>query len=444
MTRFTTHVLAEFVRDLVHTRLDDEAISAAKNALLDLLGCAAAGYHSPAAGAVRRAVSGAYAKGEAEIWFSGEKMLPHGAALANSTAASALDLDDGHRRAGGHPGAAMVPAVLAAGPNATGKQIMAALLAGYEVGTKVAAARDLSRLDTFSTGRWCAYGAAAAAGLLAGDDPEVLATAFSIAGVLSPGLSAAGYSKIMGNQVKEGIPWAVMTGFFALDLARQGLTGPLDILDHPDYFDAAAITKGLGSNPPALAQVYFKPYACCRWIHAALDALLDLREQHALDADHIRAMEVHTFERALRLSNETDPDSLEGAQYSLPFCLALAARHGGEALLPFDATRLHGPEVIALARRVNLHMDDELDALFPGQAGARLCLETVKGPMEAVVHHPLGDVAHPMGKDRLLAKFSRLASNVISPENQNRLVQAIEDLPDLPNMEPILACLKKP
>ena len=301
----------------------------------------------------------------------------------------------------------------------------------------------LSRLDTLSTGRWCAYGVAAAAGLLAGDDTEVLATAFSIAGVLSPGLSAAGYSKIMGNQVKEGIPWAVMTGLFALDLARQGLTGPLDILDHPDYFDAAAITKGLGADPPAMARVYFKPYACCRWIHAALDALLDLMDKFTLTADDIRAVEVHTFERALRLSNETDPDSLEGAQYSLPFCLALAARHGADALLPFSATHLHAPEVIALARRVSLFVDDELDALFPGKAGARLCLKTARGPVEAVVHHPLGDLAHPMGKDRLLAKFSRLASGVISRQNQDRLVQAIEDLPELPDMAPILSCLRQ-
>ena len=137
------------------------------------------------------------------------------------------------------------------------------------------AARDFSRLDTLSTGRWCAYGVAAAAGLLVRDTPQVLAMAFSIAGALSPGLSAAGYSALMGNQVKEGIPWAVMTGLTALELARQGLTGPLDILDHPDYFDADAITAGLGAGS-ALTAVYFKPYACCRWIHAAIDALLEL------------------------------------------------------------------------------------------------------------------------------------------------------------------------
>ena len=78
-----------------------------------------------------------------------------------------LDLDDGHRQAGGHPGAAIVPAVLAAATaaDANGRDVVAALCAGYEVAVRVAGARNFSRLDTLSTGRWCAYGVAAAAGL---------------------------------------------------------------------------------------------------------------------------------------------------------------------------------------------------------------------------------------------------------------------------------------
>ena len=277
MTQWTTRILAEYVRDTAAGTPDAAVARAAANVLIDLIGCAAAGYPSPAARSARHTVRRLYAAGPTALWFTGDKRRPEGAAMANSTAASALDLDDGHRQAGGHPGAAVVPAVLAvaAAAGANGRDVIAALRAGYEVAVRVAGARDFSRLDTLSTGRWCAYGVAAAAGLLVRDTPQVLATAFAIAGVLSPGLSAAGYSTLMGNQVKEGIPWAVMTGLTALELARQGLTGPLDILDHPDYFDAAAITAGLGTGS-ALTAVYFKPYACCRWIHAAIDAIIEL------------------------------------------------------------------------------------------------------------------------------------------------------------------------
>jgi 2-methylcitrate dehydratase PrpD len=445
MTRWTTRILAEYVRDTAAGTPDAAVARTAANVLIDLIGCAAAGYPSPAARSARNTVQRLYAAGPTVLWFTDDKRRPEGAAMANSTAASALDLDDGHRKAGGHPGAAIVPAVLAVAEaaGATGRDVMAALRAGYEVAVRVAGARDFSRLDTLSTGRWCAYGVAAAAGLLVRDTPQVLATAFSIAGTLSPGLSAAGYSTLMGNQVKEGIPWAVMTGLTALELARQGLTGPLDILDHPDYFNAAAITAGLGTGS-ALTAVYFKPYACCRWIHAAIDAIIELVGGGPLDPDGIRTVEVHTFERALRLNNSADPETLEGAQYSLPFCLAVAACGGAKALLPLSLEWLHRPDVTALAARVHLHVDPTLNARFPAETGARVCLETAAGRLEQTVRHPLGDPDNPMDRIRLTTKFRRLAAGVMAPADQDRLLAAVEGLPNLENVEPILSCLRRP
>jgi 2-methylcitrate dehydratase PrpD len=445
MTQWTTRILAEYVRDTAAGTPDAAVARAAANVLIDLIGCAAAGYFSPAARATRDTVRRLYAAGPTALWFTGDKRRPEGAAMANSTAASALDLDDGHRQAGGHPGAAIIPAVLAvaAAEGANGRDVIAALRAGYEVAVRVAGARDFSRLDTLSTGRWCAYGVAAAAGLLVRDTPQVLATAFSIAGVLSPGLSAAGYSTLMGNQVKEGIPWAVMTGLAARELARQGLTGPLDILDHPDYFDAAAITAGLGTDS-ALAKIYFKPYACCRWIHAAIDAVVELVAGGTIGPGDIRTVDVYTFERALRLNNSADPDTLEGAQYSLPFCLALAACGGAEALLPLAPEWLHRSEVTTLAARVHLHVDPTLDARFPAEAGARVCLETAAGRLEQTVRHPLGDPDNPMDRIRLTNKFRRLAAEVMAPADQDRLLAAAEGLPDLESVEPILSCLRRP
>ncbi len=445
MNQWTTRLLAEYVDDTALGMPCSAVTRAAGNVLLDLIGCAAAGYASPAASAVRHTVGRLYAAGATALWFTSAAHRAEGAAMANSAAASALDLDDGHRQAGGHPGAAVVPTVLAMAPTAgaNGRDMVAALGAGYEVAVRVAAARDFNRLDTLSTGRWGAYGVVAAAGLLARDTPPIMATAFSIAGVLSPGLSAAGYSSVMGNQVKEGIPWSVMTGLMALELARQGLTGPLDILDHSDYFDAAAITDGLGTGS-ALTGVYFKPYACCRWIHAAIDAMVELIAGGTLTPGDIQAVDVFTFGRALRLNNDADPDTLEGAQYSLPFCLAVAACGGAEVLLPLSPEWLHRPEVTALAKRVHLHVDPVLEARFPAETGSRVRLETAAGPLEQTVWHPLGDPANPMDRTRLTAKFRRLASGVIAPADQDRLLLAVEGLPDLDSAEPILSCLRKP
>jgi len=445
MSKWTTRILADYVGDIAQTGLDTVVAGAAANALIDLIGCAAGGFDSAAARVTRQTVIQLYADGPAAIWFGSTHRRAEGAAMANSTAASALDLDDGHRRAGGHPGAAIVPTVLAVGPTAgaCGRDLIAAIVAGYEVAVRVSAARDFKRLDTLSTGRWSAYGTVAAAGLLGRDDPATLAQAFAIAGVLSPGLSAAGYSTVMGNQVKEGIPWAVMTGLTALELARRGLTGPLDILDHGDYFDAAAITAGLGSGS-ALNSVYFKPYACCRWIHSALDAIINLAKGHHLAAKDIHTVDVFTFERTLRLNNYADPDTLEGAQYSLPFCLAVAAVGGSEALMPLSPDWLHRTDIVALARRVNLHVDTELDARFPAETGARLCLQTSAGILEKTVRHPLGDPANPMDRTRLVAKFRKLTAGVIPAQDKADLLALIDQLADLADTAQIMDCLRGP
>jgi 2-methylcitrate dehydratase PrpD len=246
----------------------------------------------------------------------------------------------------------------------------------------------------------------------------------------------------MGNQVKEGIPWSVMTGLTALELARQGLSGPLDILDHPDYFDSAAIVGGL-SRGGALAEVYFKPYACCRWIHAAIDAMIELAGGGAIGPDAIRAVDVFTFKRALQLNNEADPDTLEGAQYSLPFCLAVCLCGGADALLPLSPEWLHRPAVTTLAQRIRLHVDPALDGRFPAEAGARVRLQTTVGQFEKTVRHPLGDPAAPMNRTRRIAKFRRLAAVAMSPVAQDRLLEAVDALPDLPSAAPILNCLDR-
>jgi 2-methylcitrate dehydratase PrpD len=346
--------------------------------------------------------------------------------FANCTAAMILDLDDGHRAASGHPGASIIPAVLAvaAETRADGPRTAAAIALGYELALRIAAARHLDRLDTFSTGRWCGFGVAAAIGYLRGLSRQRIAHALAIAGIHAPNMSASGYSRAGGHHVKEGIPWATVTGLAACDLAAAGFTGPLDILDHEDYFLPERILDGLGSGW-WIETAYVKPYAGCRWLHAALDALIALMNEHALRADAIEAIEVETFSRALRLPNETAPRTLEAAQFSLPFCLALAAFAGADGLLPMRSEALQRSDVATLARRVRMRLDPELDRRFPGQTPARVTLVTASGRFTRQVEHPLGDVANPMSPEQLTRKFHALAAGSWSDARRSEALAAI-------------------
>lgn len=426
---WVTEILGEYIRGVGPEDIPGAAKEMAKRCILDLLGAAIAGFDMAAPRITKGVAGKLFREGKATVWGSSSCLHPAGAALFNSSAASALDLDDGHRAAGGHPGASIIPAAVAVAEEmeSSPEEFMAAVVLGYEIGVRVASARDFTTLDTLSTGRWCSYGAAAAGGYLRRLPAQKLAEALAVAGVLSPNLSASGYSSVMGNNVKEGIPVATFIGLLALDLAEQGFTGPTDILDHPRYYERERITKNLG-NEFAIEKVYFKPYSCCRWIHSALDGLVEIVSEQSLSPRDIDKVEVHTFNRALRLNNYTNPGSIESAQYSIPYCLAVAAFSGGKALLPLDSGCLGHPELIRFAEKVELSTDPELDRLFPEKVPARLIVHTAQGCFEKLVENPLGDPLNPLDLPGLEAKFRTLTASYFSGDEQERMIRAIESL----------------
>ena len=425
---FACRELAGFVAGVRETDLPASAFEIARHCVLDLVGVAGAGYGNPAVAAARKFGAAFLPGNQATVWFHGAGLSTAGAAMVNSAAASILDMDDGNRSAGGHPGACIVPACLAVAESMgkSGRDFLTALAIGYEVSVRVSAARNLAALDTFSTGRWCGYGAAAAAGWLAGCDADQIAQAMAITGIHSPIQSASSYSKT-GHATKEGIPWATLTGLAALELARNGFTGPPDILDHPDYFDRDKVLRGLGQGW-VIEQTYFKPYSCCRWIHASLDALGAIEEEHGLAPHEIEWIEVQTFARAVGLKNQINPESLYGAQFSVPYCLALAALKGRKALQPMSDDALGLEDVVQLASRVKLVVDPDLESKFPARAAARLIIHTARGPLLRQVDYPFGDPANPMGRDALERKFNSLCANRLSAGAREEIVDAVSSL----------------
>ncbi len=425
---FSTEKLADHIINTRHEDLPPSVWQSASLCLLDLIGVACAGYNTPSATAMRRTIKSLVKPGPASVWFSHDKLVPCGAALANSSGASALDLDDGHRQAAGHPGASVIPAAIALGQavRASWQDIVRAVVLGYETGCRISKARDFEKLPTMSTGRWCAYGAAVATGSLRGLGLVPMSQAIAIAGVQSPELSAAGYSVVMGNHVKEGIPWATMTGMVAVDLARSGLSGPLDILDNPDYYDSHIILDRWGEKW-AIDEIYFKPYACCRWIHAAIDALTALISENSIVPGEIEDIEVFTFRRALMLSNEIDPSSVEGAQYSLPFCLALAAVEGIYGLRPITSGHLDRPDLVEFASKVSLEVDDDLDALFPRQVPARVRILSRGRQYQKIIYDPRGDPDNPFSQNDLEEKFISVTQPYLDCCIQEKILECIRD-----------------
>lgn len=429
--------LAEFVAHQPVGRLPPATRERIGLLVTDLLAATAAGLPGDLAVAARHAALGIYGPGPARIWLTGATSSIAGAAMANAAAASALDIDDGHRGAAGHAGAGVIPAALAVAEarGASDDQIMDAIALGYDVALRVATARPTGTFPTYSSGLWVQYGVAAAAGRLLGLNAAQLAAAMAIAGAEGPISFATGTSRYQGTTVKEVIPPAVTAGLTGAWRAQAGATGPLDLLDDPARFDPAILLGDLGGKW-WLGDCYLKPYACCRYMHAAVDGILALRQP----GREIRSLRIETFPKALQLSNARRPATLEAGQYSFHFSCALAAIHGAAALQPVDPARLSDPAVLELAARTELVAHDDFTTAFPAGTPCRVILDQGDGPQQATVRHPLGDVANPMSAEQVYDKFRRIGAISLDGPRQARILTAAAGLP-VAGFAPLFAAL---
>lgn len=321
----------------------------------------------------------------------------------------------------------MIPTAFAIGQDTGAKleQIIAAITIGYEVGVTIAAARTTYG----NTGTWSAYAVVAAAAALRGTSAGTIEHALAIAGESAPNQLFASAPRQNpapeGSDVKEGIPWSVVTGLVALGLAEAGHTGPRNVLDSVQHYRFPDDLL-LGSEP-RICQTYFKLYACCRHVHAPLDAMLRLIEHHAIDVRAITRIEVQTYGGALRISNKAHPANLVDVQYSIPYCLALVALAGPQALLPLTPGALEHDGATEFASKVSLSLDPALDARFPVETLARVVIMSGGTRFTSETTAPRGEATDPLSWAALEDKFRAATRMIASEVQQGQILAAIND-----------------
>lgn len=423
----------------------DRVVERAADCVLDCIGAAAAGRGADSVAAMESLAVRQFAPGTSPIWFSGRGASGVPAALVNAMAATSLDVDDVHRKAAGHPGVSVVTAALAMAEavGATGAETAAAIVVGYEAAVRVAMSRVAAHHPSTASGRWCGIGAAAAAARLRGLAPDRAGQAVLIAEHHAPRLLPAQLHGYAGSHAKEGIAWATMSGLAAVDLAEAGFRGYPGSLDDGLAYDPEALLAGLGESF-AIEGLLFKPYACCRWAHPAMDAVRDILAARRIGVSDIEAIEVATFARAAGLGNSPAPAFAEEAQFSIPFLVAAMAIEGPEALLPLDEALVGRRDIEDLARKVKVSVDGRLDALFPAQTAARVTVATSGGRFEDSVDSPFGDPQNPMDRRALQAKFRTLTRAVLAPERAEAIIEACAALPAAGDTGDLLGLLGAP
>lgn len=410
-------------------RLQPEDKPVAAAAVLDLATAAVASPPGGYAGALRSAFGG----GPAAIWLAGETASPCAAGFHNALIASRLDLDDGHRLARGHPGAAVIPAVFAEadrlaaeGRPASDDDMLRAILVGYELGLRVASARGFYA----RTGFWAGFAAAAGAGSLRRLPAKALAHALAIAGETGPHMATTtagpAWPQPNGSDVKEGIPWGVVCGLSAAVLAEAGMTGPLNLVDHAPFFDKAAI---MADRPgPAIREAYTKFHAACRHCHAPVDAFLGVVARHNIAVDRIEAVAVGAYSGALRIPNSPTPASLVDAQYSIPYCVGLAAVAGAGALLPMTDASLGNAAAEAIARKVTISIDPECEARFPAETVVRVRVVAEGRMFTSPITAPRGEANAPPSWSERLQKFDAVTQGCLEAHERALWHEAFGEL----------------
>jgi len=425
--------LAEALAATRFEALSGPLAARAADCVLDALGAAAGGLSARSSRAMAATFLPRAGAGSASVWFSERRCDPISAATVNAMAGTALDVDDGHRRAAGHPGIAVISAALAMAEevDASVGDLLTATVVGYEAAVRVALARVPAWHDSTVSGRWSGVGSAAAAAWLLRLPAPVLAQAMLIAEQHAPRTASARHHGFAGSDVKEAIAWSVQTGLLAVELARNGFEGYPDTFEQRILYDPGALCSNLDQFD-AISGLFFKPYACCRWMHSAIDGLAALMARTGLHASAIDAVTVRTFDQAVGLGNHVAPQSEAEAQFSIPFCLGAVAVHGVGVLTPLDPSLLANAAVIDFAKKVRVEPAAEMNAVFPGKAPA--IIEILAGG-EVFLKHvdaAFGDPTNPLRREDLQRKLTRLAEGQIPAEQAERIMRALETASDRP------------
>lgn len=438
--------LASFAAALTYERLPASSQSALFEFALDYLRVASLGERMSWSRWARDYVRQTGGPGAAPLLFSDGRTDPASAAFLNTVYAGSIDADDTHVGAMLHPGCIVFSAALAIGQSRglAGERVLAAVAAGYEAMIRVALCIQPSHFKRgFQSTATCGvFGSAvAAAALLFPGDARRIAQTMGLAASFSGGLVQFFHS---GSTVKRiHAAQAARSGVHAALLAEAGFSGPVDILEGQDGFarayadqvDFAPLYDRLGSFY-RMTEVSIKPHACSARVLAAVEAAVDLCREHDLAAGDIEAVTLG-IPRVIqgRLTGNA-PASLQGAQMSAPFSVALAIRKQIRSEVyalnvdDFEAG-LEDPVVMALAAKVECMIDDEAERASTAESvGARLTLALRDGRrVSRFVAAPKGSVSRPYSQEDHVARARAELARRYTEPGAGRLVELVRGLP---------------
>ncbi len=395
-----------------------------KRCLLDALGAMLIGTKTPVYKITCDYVKAQFAQGDIPLILEEGFSSTTGAAFAYGVAANGVDIDDGCRLAKGHPGAHVIPAVLLAAqtmPKCDGKELLTALVMGYEAAIRAAYIRHATCDVYHSSGSWGSTGVAAAVSKLWKLDYETTFNAIGTAGYHAPiaPMMIGIETPCMG---KDSIGWGVYVGMSSVELAKLGFTGPKPIFDQsPNEEWVTSLGKTY-----EIMHLFFKPYSACRWAQAGVDGVANIMRDNNLKRGDVEKIRIYTFAEAAALSSEY-PKNTEYAQYNFSYPIAISAMYGEVSPLHMLPPYFEDPEVHRFMDKIEIVIEDKYQKMFPAKTVANVEIEDTKGnKYQSGDLSPRWDLSNVLPTDEELEnKFKWLMEPMFGVEKTKAMVDLI-------------------
>jgi 2-methylcitrate dehydratase PrpD len=443
-----TDALIKFVGALSYTNLSEEVRYYARRHLLDTVGVMIAGAPGAIATQAEAVIASVRAGGRIPVPGRTRRADLLDAAFLGGTAAHGIELDDGYRVGSAHCGCTVIPAALSVAyeRGTGGGALIEAVVTGYE--TAIALARacapDLRHRGFHPTAVVGPFGAAMATAKLRGLTQQQIANALGIAASSAGGLFA--FVNGGGDIKRLHAGHASREGLQATLLAERGVEGPPHVIEARDGFmQAFAFGRTDKARPltlpPAvpfgITDCYIKPYACCRHIQPAVEALSGLLDDEKIRPEQIKRIDVETYKIAAEHAH-TGWDDYAAAQLSFPYLIGLAVRYRGVRLEHFGDETRRDPAFKDIARKLHVSAPAEIDSLYPKLRPARVTVTTADGVFRRQADEALGSRLLPLDDKGLRDKFIGLVEPVLGATRADTLADQLWAIDQITDVRPLI------
>ena len=408
--------LCGFAAGLRYEQLGAKTVEQAKVVIADTLAAIAAGSQEPEVITLAKRFRG---QGNSTVIGAGMRSSVSTAAFLNGVAGTWLEMDEGNRFSRGHPSVHALPAALAYAEEHRlgGRDLMVALVLGYEIGARIGIAANL-RPVMHPHGTWGTVGAAVAVAKLAGADAAKMREVVNVASSLT--LATSKNTMLQGGTVRNAYAGVSnQMGLLALELVECGFSGERDGLGSvfgavvSESFDREKMVEGLGDRWQ-IEMNYFKRHSCCRYNHGTLDALDGLLAQTPMKAEDIERVDVVSYRHAAELDDQA-PHNVLAAKFSVPFAVATRIVTGSSGLASFTWECVRNEAIQDLSKKVFVREDPALTAMLPQLRPARVTVRLRDGrELAGAADANRGDDQDPYSREELAEKFFELTGRAWS------------------------------